>query len=124
MGWLSKTWKKIKKPVIGAVAGFFGSGGNPIGAVMGAYSGLQMQQSKDAADKAAAQAEADARRQEIMANAAPTTVQAPSATTLQVDATREDVAGERRRRLSINKTAGLGISRMANSYYGKKQTLG
>lgn len=82
-----------------------------------------MQQGEDAAKKSAAQAEAAARRQEIMANAAPTTVQAPSATTLQVDATREDVAGERRRRMSMNKTTGLGISRMANNY-GKKQTVG
>lgn len=123
MGWLSKTFKKITKPVIGAVAGFVGSGFNPIGAVMGAYGGFQMQQSEDAADKAAAQAEAAARRQEIMANAAPTTVQAPGATTLKADVTREDVAGERRRRMSINKTAGLGISRMANNY-GKKQTVG
>ena len=123
MGWLSKTFKKITKPVIGAVAGFVGSGFNPIGAVMGAYGGFQMQQSEDSAKKAAAQAEASARRQEIMANAAPTTVQAPGATTLKADVTREDVAGERRRRMSINKTTGLGISRMANNY-GKKQTVG
>ena len=110
MGWLSKTWKKVtSKPVLGAV--------------LGGFFGYSLVKSREDAKKASAQAEADARRQEIMANAAPTTVQAPGATTLKADVTREDVAGERRRRLSINKTAGLGISRMANSY-GKRQTLG
>lgn len=124
MGWLSKTWKKVAKPLIGAAVGFVGSGFNPIGALAGAAAGWQQQTAEDSAKKAAAQAEASARRQEIMANAAPTTVQAPDATTLQVDATREDVAGERRRRMSISKTAGLGISRMAQKSYGKKQTVG
>lgn len=124
MGWLSGALKSIVKPVIGAAVGFVGSGFNPIGAVVGAAAGIQQQMADDSAKKAAARAEADARRQEIMANAAPTTVQAPDATTLQVDATREDVAGERRRRMSMSKTTGLGISRMAQRSYGNKQTVG
>lgn len=110
MGWLSKTFKKItSKPVLGAV--------------LGGFFGYSLVKSREDAQKASAQAEAAARRQEIMANAAPTTVQAPGASTLKADVTREDVAGERRRRMSMNKTTGLGISRMANNY-GKKQTVG
>lgn len=119
MGWLSKTFKKIIKPIIGGALGFLVGG--PMGAIAGAGMGLQMQSSQDAQKKA----EAAAREQERLANAAPTVVQAPSTVVSQSDeASAESAAGERRRRLSVDKSvnSGSALGRMASNY-GKRKTL-
>lgn len=121
MGLLSKVFKKVVKPLIGGILGF--AVGGPIGAIAGAGMGLQMQASQDAAKKA----EAAAQEQERLANAAPTVIQAPSSVVTQADeASAESAAGEKRRRLSVDKTANSGsaLRTMASSYgSNRRKTL-
>lgn len=149
MGFLSKAWKGIKKgwdaiddyaiPVVagaalGAItmgagaaivggAGAAGAGASVSGALMGGLAGFQMGNANVQAEKAAAASADAAKRQELLANSAATTVAAPKSTQ---EAQYSDSASARGRRLSHGKTArsgGLGLSKYATST-SKRTTLG
>lgn len=114
MGWLSKAWKDIKKPLVGAlsggVSGFLAGGwaGAAAGAIIGAAGGAQADSTQRSAEKAEKRAEENAMRQELLAATAPTTIQAPGATTQEAGKTQEDVAGARKRRYNIGRTTNSG----------------
>lgn len=93
------------------------------GALMGGLAGFQMGNANVQAEKAAAASADAAKRQELLANSAATTVAATKSTQ---EAQYSDSASARGRRYSHGKTArsgGLGLSRYATST-SKRTTLG
>lgn len=143
MGWLSKTFKKVKKTVkkawdevddyavpILAGAGIGALVGGGTGAAMGALGGLQIGQSERAMEKqemAAKEAEKEAYRQQVAINSAATGSAEPVATTTTADTGLANWASAKRRRYSTGKTtrasSGLGLARYATSTTSRS-TLG
>lgn len=106
-----------------AGAGAAGAGASVSGALMGGLAGFQMGNANVQAEKAAAASADAAKRQELLANSAATTVAATKSTQ---EAQYSDSASARGRRYSHGKTArsgGLGLSRYATST-SKRTTLG
>lgn len=138
---VGKVWNEIDDyaiPVlagaaIGALTGGVGAvafdssfwGGAALGGGVGALSGGQSGHAAVQAEKAADDAERAARQQEIMANAAPTTMQAPGTMMAQADTPGSNAGTQARRRYSVNKTtnSGMGLSRLGSGSNSKRKTL-
>lgn len=147
-GTVGKVWKEIDDyaiPVlaggaIGALTGglgalaagsLFGATGVSVagaatsGAIAGGVGGFTSGHAAIQAEKAADAAERAARQQEIMANAAPTTIQAPGSMTTHADTSGTNAGTQARRRYSVDKTtnSGMGLSRLGSSSSKKRKTL-
>ena len=149
-GTVGKVWKEIDDyaiPVIGGAAIGALTGGLGVGAaallgvesataaaattaavsggISGAVGGFSQGMAAVQAEKAADAAERAARQQEIMANAAPTTIQAPGSMTTHADTSGTNAGTQARRRYSVDKTtnSGMGLSRLGSSSSKKRKTL-
>ena len=95
------------------------------GAIAGGVGGFSQGHAAVQAEKAADDAERAARQQEIMANAAPTTIQAPGSMMAQADTPGSNAGTQARRRYSVDKTtnSGMGLSRLGSGRSSKRKTL-
>lgn len=116
-----------------ALAGALGTGaaaaagtGATVMGVMGGMQGLQTGMGKVAQEKAVQEAEASARRQELLANSAVTASAMPAGVVSQAGASAASAAGASKRRYRTDKTtrsSSLGLSRYAANTTGRA-TLG
>lgn len=110
MGWLSKTWKSIKKPVWGAVKGAavgFATGGVAgaiIGGVTGTAAGIAQHEQDRDQKKALERAQVEAQKIATMQNQIVRAEEAPVATNDNAILSEESTASAKRRAFGFAKT--------------------
>lgn len=119
--------ERVIGSISGGAMGFITGGpvGATVGAVAGGLAGSHQKMQMNTQERASEAAEAAARQQEIMANAAPTTMQAPGTMMAQADTPSTNAGTQARRRYSVDKTtnSGMGLSRLGSGSNSKRKTL-